>query len=248
MIVLVQIFLSNFPIWLATSPLTPVSTSSSNNVCCSCCCRFNNRATRVSSPPDKAYFNGQAGNSGFMLAKKIHEIYSKNPNINCLILMNHGIFTFANNAKEAYNLMIKYVSLAEREVKKCAWVCRHYAEKSADYLSIQAIESDASRSFIRYDPLGLVLSIMPWNFPFWQVFRFAAPTLMAGNGTLLKHAPNVPQCAEAIESLFVESGFPSCLLTNLVIDTDPVADLPPLRFEEFATKRSFLPKKYVISA
>ncbi|MEE2902496.1 MAG: NAD-dependent succinate-semialdehyde dehydrogenase [Myxococcota bacterium] len=121
--------------------------------------------------------------------------------------------------------MGKPLAEAEREVRKCALVCRHYAEKSADYLSIQAIESDASKSFVRYDPLGLVLSIMPWNFPFWQVFRFAAPTLMAGNGTLLKHAPNVPQCAEAIESLFVESGFPSSLLTNLVIDIDPVADL-----------------------
>lgn len=121
--------------------------------------------------------------------------------------------------------MGKPLAEAQGEVKKCAWVCRHYAEHSADYLRIQAIESDASKSFVRYDPLGLVLSIMPWNFPFWQVFRFAAPTLMAGNGALLKHAPNVPQCAEAIEALFVEAGFPSSLLTNLVIDTEPVADL-----------------------
>ena len=121
--------------------------------------------------------------------------------------------------------MGKPLTEAQGEIKKCAWVCRHYAENSADYLNPQTIESDASKSFVRYDPLGLVLSIMPWNFPFWQVFRFAAPTLMAGNGVLLKHAPNVQQCAEAIEDLFLEAGFPKYLLSNLIIEVEPVPDL-----------------------
>ena len=119
--------------------------------------------------------------------------------------------------------MGKPLAEAVGEVKKCAWVCRHYAEHSAEYLAPTEIASDASKSYLRYDPLGLVLSVMPWNFPYWQVFRFAAPTLMAGNGALLKHAPNVPQCAEAIEALFVEAGFPTHLLANLRIHTEPVA-------------------------
>jgi len=121
--------------------------------------------------------------------------------------------------------MGKPLAEAIGEVKKCAWVCRHYAENSEAYLEPQAIESDASSSYLRYDPLGLILAIMPWNFPFWQVFRFAAPTLMAGNGGLLKHAPNVPQCAEAIESIFVDAGFPKYLFANLRIGTEPVAEL-----------------------
>lgn len=114
---------------------------------------------------------------------------------------------------------------AVAELKKCAWVCRHYAEHAAAYLEPRPLESDGSASYVRYDPLGVVLAIMPWNFPFWQVFRFAAPNLMAGNGVLLKHAPNVPQCALAIEAIVTEAGFPENLFRNLFTDVDTVAEL-----------------------
>jgi succinate-semialdehyde dehydrogenase/glutarate-semialdehyde dehydrogenase len=104
------------------------------------------------------------------------------------------------------------------EIEKCAWVCRFYAEQAEQFLAPEDIETDAHHSFITYNPLGVVLAIMPWNFPFWQVFRFAAPGLMAGNGCLLKHAPNVFGCALMIESLFRQAGFPEHLFRSLLID------------------------------
>ena len=111
------------------------------------------------------------------------------------------------------------------EVKKCAWVCRHYAEHTATYLEPTMIGTDASRSFVRYDPLGVVLAIMPWNFPFWQVFRFIAPNLMAGNGGLLKHAPNVPRCALAIEQIMIDAGFPQDVFRTLMVDVDSISEM-----------------------
>ncbi|HKK27333.1 MAG TPA: NAD-dependent succinate-semialdehyde dehydrogenase [Gemmatimonadota bacterium] len=118
--------------------------------------------------------------------------------------------------------MGKPIGQAVAEAEKCAWVCRHYAEHGADYLADEEVETDVPRSFVRYQPLGPVLAIMPWNFPFWQVFRFAAPSLMAGNVGLLKHAPNVPQCALAIEGIFRRAGFPEGAFQNLFVDTDAV--------------------------
>ncbi|MCH8567467.1 MAG: NAD-dependent succinate-semialdehyde dehydrogenase [Balneolales bacterium] len=109
---------------------------------------------------------------------------------------------------------------AVSEIEKCAWVCRYYAEKASDFLEPETIETDASKSYVTYTPLGPVLAIMPWNFPFWQVFRYAAPNLMAGNAALLKHAPNVPGCALAIEELFKEAGFPEHLLCTLFVSDE----------------------------
>src|SRR3954454_8364608 len=118
--------------------------------------------------------------------------------------------------------MGKPLAGGEQEIEKCAWSCDYFADHAAKLLASETIATDAAHSYVRYDPLGAVLAIMPWNFPFWQVFRFAAPTLMAGNVALLKHAPNVPQCALAIERLFVEEGFPEGVFQTLFIDIDQV--------------------------
>ena len=116
--------------------------------------------------------------------------------------------------------MGKPVAQGRNEVEKCAWVCEYYAEHAAGMLADEAIATDASRSYVAYRPLGLIVAVMPWNYPFWQVLRFAAPALMGGNGALLKHAPNVPGCAKAIEAVFREAGFPEGLFRTLMI---PVA-------------------------
>ncbi len=118
--------------------------------------------------------------------------------------------------------MGKLLKEAKAEVEKCAWVCDYYAEQAPAFLADDEIESDAARSLIAYQPLGTVLAVMPWNFPFWQVFRFAAPTLMAGNTGLLKHASNVPQCALAIESIFREAEFPEGVFRTLMISAAQV--------------------------
>jgi len=113
--------------------------------------------------------------------------------------------------------MGKLITEAMAEVEKSAWVCEYYAENAADFLKDEIIKSDASQSFISFEPIGPVLAVMPWNFPFWQVFRFAAPALMAGNACVLKHASNVPGCALAIEQIFMEAGFPENLFRTLMI-------------------------------
>jgi succinate-semialdehyde dehydrogenase/glutarate-semialdehyde dehydrogenase len=113
--------------------------------------------------------------------------------------------------------MGKPIKEAEAEVEKCAWVCEYYAENAEFFLKDDLIISDASESYVEYDPLGCILAIMPWNFPFWQVFRFAAPTIMAGNTGILKHASNVPQCALAIQDLFEEAGFPKGVFQSVLI-------------------------------
>jgi succinate-semialdehyde dehydrogenase/glutarate-semialdehyde dehydrogenase len=108
------------------------------------------------------------------------------------------------------------------EATKCAWVCDHYAEHAEGYLKPRDEPSDASKSYVRFDPLGVVFAIMPWNYPFWQVFRFIAPHIMAGNGGLLKHAANVPQCALAIEKVMHDAGFPKSLFRSLLIQSKDV--------------------------
>lgn len=111
------------------------------------------------------------------------------------------------------------------EIEKCSWVCEYYAENAEQFLENKIIQTNASKSYVTYQPLGIVLAVMPWNFPFWQVFRFAAPALMAGNGGVLKHASNVQGCALAIEKIFRDSGFPENIFRTLVIKSDKVENV-----------------------
>ena len=112
---------------------------------------------------------------------------------------------------------------ARAEVEKCAGACDFYALHGEEFLRAEPIPSDAGNSYVAHYPLGVVLAVMPWNFPFWQVFRAAAPALMAGNAVALKHAPNVPQCAQAIAEIFRDSGLPDGVFTNLMIEVEHVA-------------------------
>ncbi len=118
--------------------------------------------------------------------------------------------------------MGKPVTQGRAEIEKCAFACDYFAEGARRFLADETIPTEAARSFVTFQPLGVVLAIMPWNFPFWQVFRFAAPALMAGNAAILKHASNVTGCALTIEKIFQEAGFPSDLFRSLVLGSDQV--------------------------
>jgi len=121
--------------------------------------------------------------------------------------------------------MGKPIVQGEAEIEKCAWVCDYYAEHAERFLTSLPRETDASTSYIRFDPLGPVLAVMPWNFPFWQVFRFAAPALMAGNTAVLKHASNVPRCAVSIEQLFRDADAPHGVFATVLVGSAAVAGL-----------------------
>src|SRR5213596_2341537 len=128
--------------------------------------------------------------------------------------------------------MGKPITQAEAEVEKCAWGCEHYADHAARYLADEVITTNAKRSLVAFQPLGIVLAVMPWNFPFWQVIRFAAPALMAGNAAVLKHASNVPQCALAIEEVFRDAGFPRGALRAVLVPggaVEAIIDDPRVR-------------------
>ncbi len=141
-------------------------------------------------------------------------------------LMRGAARVLRENAEEYARLMTeemgKVIGEGRAEVEKCAWCCDFYAENAASFLEPEIIETDASRSFVTFQPLGVVLAVMPWNFPFWQVFRFAAPALMAGNVGVLKHASNVPGCALAIEDVFRKAGFPENTFRTLLIGSGQV--------------------------
>ena len=141
-------------------------------------------------------------------------------------LMKRAAATLQTRANEYAVLMAQEMGKPVRdgraEVEKCAWVCEYYADNAEAFLRPELIPTDASKSFVTCQPLGVVLAVMPWNFPFWQVFRFAAPALMAGNAGILKHASNVPGCALGIERVFREAGFPDNLFRTLLIGSSQV--------------------------
>ncbi len=131
--------------------------------------------------------------------------------------------------RDAYAIIItremgKPLHEARAEVEKCATTCVYYAQHAEEFLRDEPAASDATRSYVAYRPLGVVLAIMPWNFPFWQVFRAAVPAMMAGNAVVLKHAPNVPQCALAVEAIFRDCGVPEGVFTNLMIEVGQAAE------------------------
>lgn len=131
----------------------------------------------------------------------------------------------ADLADLAAQEMGKPVRQGRAEVEKCAAGCEHYAEHGAAMLATEPVATDAARSEVRFEPLGIVLAIMPWNFPYWQVLRAAAPALMAGNAMLLKHAPNVPRCAQALETLLREAGLPEGALQSLRLSNEAAGEL-----------------------
>jgi succinate-semialdehyde dehydrogenase/glutarate-semialdehyde dehydrogenase len=141
----------------------------------------------------------------------------------CQLIKNAGQVVRDN--VEEYAKMItlemgKPLTESRAEVNKCAWVCDYYADNAESFLANETIATDASQSFVRHDPIGAVLAIMPWNFPFWQVFRYAAPTLIAGNTGLLKHAPNVFGSAELIEDVFTKAGVNEGVFQSLIVHHD----------------------------
>ncbi len=144
-------------------------------------------------------------------------------------LMKNAAKVLRENSEEYSVLMTlemgKPIIQSRSEVEKCAWVCEYYADNAEKFLKVEIIKTDASNSFVSYQPIGIVLAIMPWNFPFWQVFRFAAPNLMAGNAGLLKHASNVSGCALAIEDVFRKAGFPENLFRALLVTSKNVKEV-----------------------
>ena len=132
--------------------------------------------------------------------------------------------------------MGKPLSQAVGEVNKCAWVCDYFADHAEEFLQPEESLIDGARGVVKFEPLGLVLGVMPWNFPYWQVFRFAAPSIMAGNGIVVKHAPNVTACSIAIETLFREAGFPEHLYSAIHIDIDEVDRLTGFMIDHPAIK------------
>jgi len=163
------------------------------------------------------------------LSRETFERWHRTPIKERAAWLNRAAEVLENDEPELGRLMSlemgKPITAARQEIRKCALTCRYYAEHGEAFLRDERIETDGARSFIRYQPLGPILAVMPWNFPFWQVFRFAAPALMAGNVALLKHASNVPQCALAIEGVFTRAGFPAGAFQTLLIPAGAVADV-----------------------
>ncbi|MGM0545225.1 MAG: NAD-dependent succinate-semialdehyde dehydrogenase [Bacteroidota bacterium] len=162
-------------------------------------------------------------------AAKAQEKWRRNTFYERSLLLQRAAELLEENKEKYAELMAREMGkpLAQgiSEIEKCAWVCNYYVENTEEFLEEELIKSDASKSFVTFNPLGTVLAIMPWNFPFWQLFRFAAPALMAGNAVILKHASNVTGCALAIEDLMHEAGFTDDLFRTIIADNEQVQTL-----------------------
>jgi succinate-semialdehyde dehydrogenase/glutarate-semialdehyde dehydrogenase len=174
-------------------------------------------------------WNQDAIECALQQARDASRIWASQPTLERCRLLRATAQQLRDNKEDLARLitleMGKLLTESRAEIEKCAWVCEYYAECAPRFLADEVIESDASHSYVTLPPLGTVLAIMPWNFPFWQVFRFCAPALVAGNTALLKHASNVPQCALAIEQILLNAGFPSGVFRTLLISSDQVAKI-----------------------
>ncbi len=163
------------------------------------------------------------------LVDKSFESWKETGFIERLKLMLNAANVLRSKKEELSKLMTdemgKPIAQSRAEIEKCVWVCEYYAENSEKFLRDEIIETDAAKSFVTYQPLGIVLAVMPWNFPFWQVFRFVAPGLMAGNAAILKHSSNVSGCALAIEEIFNQSGFPKNLFRTILLPSSKVEEV-----------------------
>ena len=148
------------------------------------------------------------------------------------------------HAKLMAEEMGKPITAGRAEAEKCAWVCDYYAENAERFLKDEIIKTDASKSFVTFQPIGIVLAVMPWNFPFWQVYRFAAPALMAGNAGLLKHASNVFGCALAIEETFHKAGFPKEVFRTLLVGSQQVGAVIENPFVKAVTLTGSTPARW----
>jgi succinate-semialdehyde dehydrogenase / glutarate-semialdehyde dehydrogenase len=190
---------------------------------------------KVINPANNQFVKEYTEHTSFQILEKLHKAeiafleWKKTPIEHRAILMQKAASILRRKSEGYAEIMTlemgKLLRNGKTEAEKCAWVCEYYAENAARFLKDEIIETDASKSFITYQPLGPILAIMPWNFPFWQVFRFAAPNLMAGNVGILKHASNVPGCALAIEAIFKEAGFPENVFQTLLIGSDEVNEI-----------------------
>jgi succinate-semialdehyde dehydrogenase/glutarate-semialdehyde dehydrogenase len=145
-------------------------------------------------------------------------------------LMTHKLAEILDENKEAFaqlatREMGKTITQSRKEIEKCAWICRYYADNAKYLLANETVKTEASKSYVTFQPIGVILAVMPWNFPFFQVIRFAVPALMAGNTAVLKHASNVQGCAFALEDAFIKAGFPERTFTNLNIESKLVKDI-----------------------
>jgi succinate-semialdehyde dehydrogenase/glutarate-semialdehyde dehydrogenase len=168
-------------------------------------------------------------NSALELAKTTQKTWQENSiserviylqNLQRILLKNKEIY-----ARLITTEMHKPITQAIAEVEKCTLLCDYYLENAESFLETKKIKTENSESYVSYEPLGVVLGVMPWNFPFWQVFRFAVPTLTAGNTVVVKHASNVPKCANIIQTIFEEAGFPKGCYQNLPIPSNKVAEV-----------------------